>query len=501
MKGLRWHAPPFVLATLALALAALGPRPGLTWDEPGYVAQGIQQVDWLRRAVVSGAGADDPVWTTAHPDHPPLGKLFYGLAAASRPRSVSAVTAARFVSPLLFALLVGLTAYVTSRCFGETAAWLAGGSLLLTPQVLAHAQLAALDLPATLAWMAVAAVSLVGPTGWRGAILLGLLWGVALLTKVNGIFLAGPLLLWGLIGRRMRWSEVPALLAIGILTFCAGWPWLWNDTVPRLSVYLLDKQVRWIVPTFYMGQTFNQMYPPWHYPLVLTAATLPLAVVVGALIGGWVLVRERPRAAWWIGLHLLFTLGLACLPGVPRYDGTRLFLPAFPFVSIVAGVGLERLLRWIASFPRLGWAGAAAVLVLAAASAVIGVRAATPCLLSAYSPLVGGLGGADRLGFETTFWGDAITPELLAAIPPGSLVGAVPMGIEYVRALKDAGMLPEGAKPAGEDRSDVLIVLGRKGMLNEEFRRRFERSPVVLAETRRGDVALAKLLTGNSHRQ
>jgi hypothetical protein len=255
--------------------------------------------------------------------------------------------------------------------------------------------------------------------------------------------------------------------------------------------------VRWIVPTFYMGQTFNQTYPPWHYPLVLTAATLPLAVVVGVVIGGSVLMRERPRAAWWIGLHLLFTLGLACLPGVPRYDGTRLFLPAFPFISIVAGVGLERLLRRIASFRRLGWAGAAAVLVLAAGSAVVGVQAATPCLLSAYSPLVGGLRGADRLGFETTFWGDAVTPELLAAIPAGSLVGAVPMGIDYVRALKDAGMLPDGATPAGEDRSDVLIVLGRKGMLNEEYRRRFETTPA-LAETRRGNVTLAKLLRADS---
>jgi hypothetical protein len=182
---------------------------------------------------------------------------------------------------------------------------------------------------------------------------------------------------------------------------------------------------------------------------------------------------------------------------VPRYDGTRLFLPAFPFLAILAGVGLERMLRRIASFRGLGWSGAAAVLMLATGSAVVGVHAATPCLLSAYSPLVGGLAGADRLGFETTFWGDAVTPELLAAISAGALVGATPMGIDYVRALQDAGMLPEGARPAGEDRCDVLIVLGRKGMLSAEFRRRFETSPA-LAETRRGRVALAKLLQGDA---
>jgi hypothetical protein len=67
-----------------------------------------------------------------------------------------------------------------------------------------------------------------------------------------------------------------------------------------------------------------------------------------------------------------------------------------------------------------------------------------------------------------------------------------------VRALKDANMLPNGTTPAPEDRCDVLIVVGRKGMLNEEYRRRFESSPI-LAETRRGGVALAKLLPGESH--
>jgi 4-amino-4-deoxy-L-arabinose transferase-like glycosyltransferase len=496
---------PYVLAIVALALAALSPRPGLTWDEPGYVAQGVQYVDWLRRALTSGAGPEDPVWAAAHPDHPPLGKLVYGVAAGSRPERVSALTAARLASALLFAVLVGLTAYVTYRCCGQMAGWLAGGSLLLTPQVLAHAQLAALDLPVTVAWLAVAVICLIGPTGWRGATLVGVLWGIALLIKVNGIFLAGPIFIGGLISRRMRWREVPAVLASAALTLWIGWPWLWTQTGPRLEAYLLDKQVRWIVPTFYLGHVYNEAYPPWHYPLVLTVATLPLAALVGIIVGTPSLAREQPRLARWVGLHLLFTLGLACLPGVPRYDGTRLFLPAFPFLAIVAGIGLERLLRHVASFRRLGWAGAWAVLVLITGSAVFGLGSASPCLLSAFSPLIGGLRGAERAGLETTFWGDAVTPELLGAIPPGALVGAAPMGIEYVRALRDAGMLPDEAVPAGEDRCDVLIVLGRKGMLKGEFLRRFETSPA-LAETRRGGVTLAKLLAGdpkadgNSHK-
>jgi hypothetical protein len=491
-----WHGP-WLLAAAALALVASIPKPGLTWDEPGYLAQGQQYADWLGRALTAGAGSDDPVWATVHPDHPPLGKLVYGLAAAVRPPALSALVGARRASALLFAVLVALTAYTALRLFGETAAWLAGGSLLLSPQVLAHAQLVSLDLPMTVAWMGTAAVSLAGPAGWIGAVLLGVLWGVALLTKVNGIFLAGPLFAWGLLTRRMRWREVPVVCMAAAATCWIGWPWLRYDTLSHLQAYLLDKQVRWIVPTYYMGHVYNDAYPPWHYPLVLAVATLPWIVLVGVVVGGWRLVRERPAGVGWIGVHLVFTLGLACLPGVPRYDGTRLFLSALPFLAIVAGIGLDRLIRTMASVPRIGWRGARAALALAVASVMLSIRTLAPCLLSSYSPVVGGLPGAAQLGFETTFWGDAVTPELLSWIPEGARVGAVPMGIEYVRALQDARLLPARATAAPEDRCDVLIVLDRKGMLSPEYRRRFETSPA-LAETRRGGVALARLLHGTS---
>ena len=37
-----------------------------------------------------------------------------------------------------------------------------------------------------------------------------------------------------------------------------------------------------------------------------------------------------------------------------------------------------------------------------------------PCQLSHYSLLVGGLRGAERLGFEVNYWGDAVEESLLA---------------------------------------------------------------------------------------
>ncbi|HLQ46507.1 MAG TPA: hypothetical protein VK137_17315, partial [Planctomycetaceae bacterium] len=60
-----------------------------------------------------------------------------------------------------------------------------------------------------------------------------------------------------------------------------------------------------------------------------------------------------------------------------------------------------------------------------------GLIASHPCQLSDYNLLVGGLHGADRLGFERTYWGDSVTRSLLrqvvACVPEGATVAVSPV--------------------------------------------------------------------------
>jgi len=51
-----------------------------------------------------------------------------------------------------------------------------------------------------------------------------------------------------------------------------------------------------------------------------------------------------------------------------------------------------------------------------------------PCCLSHYGLMVGGLTGAERLGFEVNYWGDAVTESLLSAIPDNARGSAVLFG-------------------------------------------------------------------------
>ena len=108
-----------------------------------------------------------------------------------------------------------------------------------------------------------------------------------MLTKVNGLFLLGPLLAWGLARKTLTWKQAPCLIVIGVLVFWLEWPWLWRDPLAKLHGFFLKQTDRWVVPTYYLGRVFDKGYPPWHYPLVMAAATLPPALLVAGLWGVW----------------------------------------------------------------------------------------------------------------------------------------------------------------------------------------------------------------------
>jgi hypothetical protein len=105
-------------------------------------------------------------------------------------------------------------------------------------------------------------------------------------------------------------------------------------------------------------------------------------------------------------LHWLFLMTLRSLPHTPGHDAVRQFLPAFGVLSLLVGLGAE----WVRR--RLGGWGKA-LLVLAIGEAVVSVAVMMPVPLSYFSPLVGGLPGAARLGMEPTFYWDALQPEIL----------------------------------------------------------------------------------------
>ncbi len=159
----------------------------------------------------------------------------------------------------------------------------------------------------------------------------------------------------------------------------------------------------------YFGQVYTDREVPWHYPWFYFAVTVPIGLHLLAIVGvvkGWQDRRFDP-----FPLLLLATIAAFLTlfsTRVPVYDGERLFLPAFPLWAILIGRGFAWIWDDLEGRSRLRAGLIAAVLAQATGLVLI-----HPFGLSYYNSLVGGLWGAERLGLEVTFWGDAVDDVLI----------------------------------------------------------------------------------------
>ena len=413
-----------VLTTLA--------DPGITVDEPLDVRPGRTYVEALlkegwhffdRRVV-------DRVFR-ANAEHPPLGRWLLGIASkVGEPFETLAmggpdplgvyVVAGRLAPAAAFAILVGLVASAAGRRGGLAAAVGAGFALMAMPRAFAHAHFGALDTFISLFWTLalLAATRAVEADRPRPAMAgAGLAWGLALLTKIHAWALPPIVLAWALSRLRPKaaFAACGIWAAAGLATFAAGWPWLWYDSWARLSAYLGTGLHRAPIRVLYFGRVYLDREVPWHYPWFYFAATVPIGLQglgIFGLVAGWRGRKGDPAPillAGAIGVVLaLFSLK------APVYDGERLFLIVFPLWAILIGRGFAA--AWGNAARRRGGRVALGAFLIGQGYGVVALH---PFGLSYYNALVGGLPGADRLGLELTYWGDAVDGRLLAPLGEG----------------------------------------------------------------------------------
>ncbi len=362
------------------AVPWLGEGPGLTLDETFNVQMGIYHVRALQEyglGILHPDSLREVFGDRAYnPDHPPLGRLLIGIAheltypllRPDVPEGQVAVTCGRVASALVFAATILLIGTVTTRWYGRIAGLIAALSLLLMPRLFAHSHLAALE--TSLGLMYCATVLFVAAR-WRGtrirerdAALAGVLLGLTLLTKIQGILLPIPIALWALWHWRGR-AVLPLLIfgMTGVAVFFLGWPWLWLDPPAHLAEYLGRTTNRQVLYCWYMNHKWADVDVPWHYPVVMFAVTVPLGLnllgVLGALRGwrsGFDLRcsnnmlpatrnqhadRRSPSSdpAGFVLLNVVWPLVFFALPGITVYDGTRLFLMVFLLWGVLIGRG------------------------------------------------------------------------------------------------------------------------------------------------------------------
>lgn len=446
----RWFATqPALIAVLFTlgVIATLGPNglgPGLTPDEYYDVFAGKRIITWLASSPSAWFDATS-IDETFDPltRHPPLGRVTLGLVhrmfdgAPENPAHVS-VAVARFAPAVAYGVLIFLVGVAAGRIYGPPFGGAASFLAACVPRLFGHAHFATLDTFTAFSWFAALfAMQCAYERDFarRRLLIAGFMWGLALLTKIHGVLLAPPIVVWLFWAQGRRAFRSSAIWAgTGLVTFFAGWPWLWRDPVGRFFEFIGTATDRVVLHTFYLGQVYADVDVPWHYPLTMWAAAVPCGVMAFFVLGVAqpAAMQREPRVALYAGAWVMLIFVFS-VPSVPVYDGIRLFLPVVPLGSLIAAGGVKRALAILAA-TRLKLVAAPVVTAIVLLQGC-GLWLYYPAHTSHYSALVGGLWGAEHLGFEVNYWGDSVSDD----------------------ALQSAVQVIRSAEPRGSDRPIPIV--------------------------------------------
>lgn len=337
----------------------------------------------------------------------------------------------RFGSVVLFATAATCVFSAMTRTFGTIAGWTTALLLVSMPRIVPEVGYALIDGPllsvALLAWVGL--IRLMTHERWIGGLILfGAAYGAAMANKLTGWLLIAPFLATATLQTALTRRMSPlgkfaagALLALSTTLFLnVGW---WPDPVAGVDGFFESNLTRG--ETIRIGiQFWGVRYDfslPWYNTIVWMVVAVPPGTLLLGLIGlGKVLGNAVRGHLDLVGLSIVFGWGLLmvvrAMPNVPGHDGVRQLIISLGFLTLLAGIGAATLLGILARWRRAGRFGAIALIAAAVIESAGSSVLYHPHQLSYYSPLIGGLPGAARAGFEPTYFWDGLTPEVLAWI-------------------------------------------------------------------------------------
>ena len=368
-------------------------------------------------------------------------------------------SAFRFPAILLAGLGVALCYWLARRMLHPLPAGVAAVLSVAQPHYFFHAQISCFDVPITVMAVLVALAYWKSLRSPRWGILCGVFWGLALATKHNAWFFPVFLLahyLWMRRGdlRRFRLPRIPlafvSMATLGPLVLFIAWPWLWHSPVQRTRAWVMRHTQHEHYNFEYLGRNWN--LPPTDtrlkllritFPFVSTLFTLPVTTMALAAVGTVVLLRRRRRPgervlmaeppaalrpSWlrpgadvdrspgvFLALHIAGPIAMVALPSTPIFGGVKHFLPAMPFLCVVAGAGAAWLIGHAArlvTVPRVRRALPLGLALLLCAPAVAETQRSHPDGLGHYNLLAGGFAGGASVGMNRQFWGTSALPLL-----------------------------------------------------------------------------------------
>jgi hypothetical protein len=170
---------------------------------------------------------------------------------------------------------------------------------------------------------------------------------------------------------------------------------------------------------------------------------------------------------------------------VPVYGGVKLFLPAFPFIAVLAGLTFAHIENEVRRWALPRWV-LPATAVLALLPGLLGIFSYRGAWLSYYGELAGGLRGATELGLERQYY-DLAYPELAealrTALPSGGRVAILPNPKEYASYVvrwQRQGELPPSIRLVAPEQAEVVVLTHeRRWAEYAELMARYRQKPLL----------------------
>jgi len=411
---------------------------GAVIDEIGtYRKSNVSFVSWIEVALGDIACGDfehviskevvDKYFPEKFFYHPPFSNFLSGITWYFFSDLLGEFKAFRLAPVILFSISVSVLFLCVARYYSILAGIFASLSLLLIPPVFGHAHLFTIDSPIASMWFLTAYCFLRGIEKPMWSVILGIVWGLSLNTKVHAYFIPISVFLWSAIFARKKFqNNFFSMFFISPFVLYLTNPYFWYDFLHRFFIFfrkMTTRETFEFIPTSFLGNIYDFSLP-WYYPFYMILITIPPVIVIFYLAGilislikeAFLLFKKDVTKAGIGSFFILNALGsliLTALPATPDFDGVRLFLPSYYFLAALAGIGFYYLEEIILKFKygKILSFGTMAICFLPSIYSLISIH---PFELSYYNTFIGGIRGATKAGLETTYWNDAFTPKIAA---------------------------------------------------------------------------------------
>lgn len=438
---------------------------GATTDEAVTFISGVSYLKWLKAPDLYSIETE---WMPNF-EHPPLRKVMGGLSwyiFCGSMRLLGHLFSFR-LPVIIFVFVLHFFVFVfADKLFGRFTAYAASLILFFMPRVFYHAHLAMLDYPLMAMWFVTMYAFWKGMDDKRWLIASSVLFGLSLLTKFTAAYMYLPIVVFIALFSRHKWyAKILLFLIIPLMIVYLFWPWLWRGTLTKVTALFLFFAEHEKVPAYFFGRSYAPA--PFIYHTVMMILTTPFVVLSLTLVGFFNLRRFDRKGMLFLSLNILLPLVMISL-SMLRYNDVRFILPIYPFACIISGYGLTKIYRYIT---ERGWGKTWSYRI----SALICVLVVYPVIShhphqSAYfSGIIGGVRGADKLGFDIDYWGGAYKGILGWMRERKDKRYYVFFNQEPFLLYALDGLIPEDMKFGAIRNSDYLILQSRYGRYDENM--------------------------------